>query len=71
MLLLFAGVLALALGVWRLFQNRERVDALILWGAVADLGLILLGCGVGGPAGRADPLMCRSVDRLIWFARHC
>ncbi len=55
--LLFLGALFLLYGTCRAVRARGNFQALILWGALADGGLMLMGFGSGSAAGTAGALL--------------
>ncbi|MEG1609886.1 MAG: proton-conducting transporter membrane subunit [Bilophila sp.] len=66
------GLLALLYGTFRAYQGRGRPGLLIVWGAVADLGLAFMGYGLGGGSGVAGAtlvLLYHGVSRYAaWIA---
>lgn len=66
------GLLALLYGTFKAWQGRGRPGLLIVWGAVADLGLSFMGYGLGGASGVAGAtlvLLYHGVSRYAaWVA---
>ena len=47
MAILVAGLLIMLYGVYKVYRERGRPGLLILWGGLVDLGLALMGLGLG------------------------
>ena len=47
MAILVAGLLIMLFGVYKVYRERGRPGLLILWGGLVDLGLALMGLGLG------------------------
>ena len=47
MVILVAGLLIMLFGVYKVYRERGRPGLLILWGGLVDLGLALMGLGLG------------------------
>ena len=56
MAILVAGLLIMLLGVYKVYRERGRPGLLILWGGLVDLGLALMGLGLG-PSGDVGSIM--------------
>lgn len=56
MVILVAGLLIMLFGVYKVYRERGRPGLLILWGGLVDLGLALMGLGLG-PSGDVGSIM--------------
>lgn len=56
MAILVAGLLIMLFGVYKVYRERGRPGLLILWGGLVDLGLALMGLGLG-PSGDVGSIM--------------
>lgn len=56
MAILVAGLLIMLYGVYKVYRERGRPGLLILWGGLVDLGLALMGLGLG-PSGDVGSIM--------------
>ena len=56
MVILVVGLLIMLFGVYKVYRERGRPGLLILWGGLVDLGLALMGLGLG-PSGDVGSVM--------------
>ena len=72
MAILVAGLLIMLFGVYKVYRERGRPGLLILWGGLVDLGLALMGLGLG-PSGDVGSIMIviyHAIARLAaWIGR--
>ena len=73
-LLVMAGLAVLVHGSVMSFLRRDRVDAVIVWGGLADAGLVLIGFGLMSPAGMTGGILTlfyHALARLLaWVCLH-
>lgn len=66
MIILVAGLLIMLCGVYKVYRERGRPGLLILWGGLVDLGLALMGLGLGpsGDVGSVMIIIYHAIARL-------
>ncbi len=66
MAILVVGLLTMLYGVYKVYRERGRPGLLILWGGLVDLGLALMGLGLGpsGDVGSVMIIIYHAIARL-------